>query len=111
MGENLALNIESRGFSVAVYDIAEGAVDRFLSGRGNGKRFLGAHSLEELTSLLKRPRKIMMMIKAGSPVDETIEKLLPYLDAGDILIDGGNSHFPDTERRVKALESRGLLYI
>ena len=111
MGENLAMNMESHGFSVAVYDIADGVVDRFLCGRGKGKRFCGAHSIAELVSLLKRPRKVMMMIKAGAPVDETIEKLLPYLEEGDIIIDGGNSHFPDTERRVRFVESRGLLYV
>ncbi len=111
MGENLALNMEDKGFSVAVYDIAEGVVDRFLAGRGAGRRFIGAHSLPELVAALKRPRKVMMMIRAGSPVDETIDRLLPLLEPGDIIIDGGNSHFADTARRTALVESKGLLYV
>jgi 6-phosphogluconate dehydrogenase len=116
MGENLALNIEGRGFAVAVWNrtvpgIEEGVVDRFMAGRGKGRKFIGAKTIEDFVKSLAAPRKIMMMVKAGRPVDELIERLAPLLDRGDILIDGGNSYFSDTARRVKALESRGLLFI
>jgi 6-phosphogluconate dehydrogenase len=116
MGENLALNIEGKGFTVAVYNrtipgVEEGIVARFLNGRGQGKNFIGADRLEDFVPLLSAPRKIMMMVKAGKPVDDLIEQLLPLLDPGDILIDGGNSHFPDTIRRTKYLESKGMLFI
>ncbi len=111
MGENLAMNIERRGFTVSVYNRTVKKVEDFLNGRAKGKNILGAMSLEELVMQLKKPRKIMMMLKAGNPVDETIEKLIPLLEPGDIIIDGGNSHFPDTQRRCALVESRGLLYV
>ena len=115
MGENLALNMESKGFTVAVYNRnfpgEEGVVDRFVNGRGKGKNFIATHSIEELTEAVKRPRIIMMMIKAGAPVDEMIEQLLPHMSPGDVIIDGGNSDFHDTERRVKEVEAKGLYFI
>jgi 6-phosphogluconate dehydrogenase len=111
MGENLVLNMESKGFQVAVYNRTVEKVDKFIAGRGAGKNFYGAHSIEDLCANLKRPRKVMLLVKAGSAVDDFIELLLPHLEAGDIIIDGGNSHFPDTIRRAKYVESKGLLYI
>jgi len=111
MGENLVLNMESKGFSVAVYNRTVEKVDNFINGRAKGKNIVGTHSIEELCSVLKKPRKIMLMIKAGNAVDEFIEKLIPYLEKGDIIIDGGNSNFLDTIRRTKYVESKGLLYI
>jgi len=111
MGENLVLNIESKGYSVAVFNRTVEKVDRFLAGRAKGKNIIGTHSVEELCRSLKRPRKVMLMVKAGQAVDDFIEKLIPHLEAGDIIIDGGNSHFPDTIRRTKYVESKGLLYI
>lgn len=111
MGENLSMNMESKGFTVAVYNIETDAVTRFVQGRGKGKRFIGAYSFEELVEQVEKPRIIMMMIKAGDPVDQTIDKLLPLLDPGDIIIDGGNSHFPDTIRRTAYVESKGKLFI
>ncbi|HPI37630.1 MAG TPA: decarboxylating NADP(+)-dependent phosphogluconate dehydrogenase [Ignavibacteriaceae bacterium] len=111
MGENLTLNIESKGFSVSVFDISKEKVEKFISGRGSGKKITGCHSIEELIRSLERPRKIMLMVQAGKVVDEVIESLIPHMDKGDIIIDGGNTHFPDTTRRVKYVESKGLLYI
>jgi 6-phosphogluconate dehydrogenase len=111
MGENLVLNMESRGFTVAVFNRTVDKVDNFVNGRAKGKKIVGAHSIPELVASLKKPRKIMMMVKAGKPVDDFIELLVPHLEAGDILIDGGNSHFPDTIRRTKYLESKGLLFV
>lgn len=111
MGENLVLNMESKGFTVAVYNRTVDKVDKFVNGRGAGKNFIGAHSIEELTASLKKPRKVMMLVKAGQPVDDFIEQLIPHLEPGDIIIDGGNSHFPDTIRRARYVESKGLLYI
>lgn len=115
MGENLALNMESKGFTVAVYNRSfpgeEGVVDRFVNGRGKGKNFIATHSIEELTEAVKHPRIIMMMIKAGAPVDEMIEQLLPHMSPGDVIIDGGNSDFHDTERRVKEVEAKGMYFI
>jgi 6-phosphogluconate dehydrogenase len=111
MGENLVLNLESKGFTVAVYNRSTEKVDRFIQGRAKGKQILGAHSLEELVSNLERPRKVMLMIKAGAAVDASIDALIPLLEEGDIIIDGGNTHFPDTDRRTKYVESKGLLYI
>ncbi|KAB2844571.1 MAG: decarboxylating NADP(+)-dependent phosphogluconate dehydrogenase, partial [Melioribacteraceae bacterium] len=111
MGENLVLNIESRGFTVAVYNRTVEKVTNFIEGRGKGKNFIGAHSIEELVKNLKTPRKVMLMVKAGKPVDDFIEQIIPYLEKGDIIIDGGNSHFPDSIRRTKYLESKGLLFI
>jgi 6-phosphogluconate dehydrogenase len=111
MGENLVLNMESKGFTVAVFNRTVDKVDAFINGRGKGKNFIGAHSLQELVASLERPRKVMMLVKAGQPVDNFIEQLIPLLEPGDIIIDGGNSHFPDTIRRTKYVESKGLLYI
>lgn len=111
MGENLVLNMESKGFTVSVYNRSAEKADAFLSGRGKGKNIKGTHSIEEFVKSLERPRKLMLMIKAGSAVDEMIETLIPHLEPGDILIDGGNTHFPDTNRRTAYVESKGLLYI
>ncbi len=111
MGENLVLNMESKGFSVSVYNRTVEKVDNFINGRGKGKKIYGAHSVQDLIASLKRPRKVMLMVKAGQAVDDFIELLLPYLEPGDIIIDGGNTHFPDTNRRTKYVESKGLLYI
>jgi 6-phosphogluconate dehydrogenase len=111
MGENLILNMESHGFTVAVYNRTVDKVDSFINGRGKGKNIIGCHSIEDLISNLKPPRKIILMVKAGKPVDDFIELLIPHLENRDIIIDGGNSHFPDTTRRTQYLESKGLLYI
>ncbi|MBQ8971952.1 MAG: decarboxylating NADP(+)-dependent phosphogluconate dehydrogenase [Clostridia bacterium] len=111
MGENLVMNMESKGFTVAVYNRTAEKVDAFLAGRASGKRILGAHSVHELCALLKKPRKVMLMVRAGRAVDELIEALLTELEPGDIIIDGGNSHFPDTERRCAYVEQKGLLYV
>ncbi len=111
MGENLVLNMESKGFSVAVYNRTVEKVDNFIAGGAKGKNIIGTHSIQELTDALKRPRKVMLMVKAGWPVDAFIDQLIPHLEEGDIIIDGGNSHFPDTIRRTKAVEEKGLLYI
>jgi 6-phosphogluconate dehydrogenase len=111
MGQNLVLNMNDHGYTVAVYNRTTSKVDRFLAEEAKGTQVIGTHSLEELAATLKRPRRVMMMIKAGDPVDRTIESLLPYLEPGDILIDGGNSHFPDTIRRTKYLEGKGLYFI
>ncbi|MCX6136824.1 MAG: decarboxylating NADP(+)-dependent phosphogluconate dehydrogenase [Ignavibacteriales bacterium] len=111
MGENLVLNMESHGYTVAVYNRTVDKVNNFMTGRGAGKNVIPARTIPELIGVLKRPRKIMLMVKAGKAVDEFIEQLLPHLEQGDIIIDGGNSHFPDTIRRTKYLESKGLLYI
>ena len=111
MGENLVLNMESHGFTVAVFNRTVQKVDNFVNGRGRGKNIFGTHSIEELVKNLKKPRKVMLMVKAGKAVDDFIETLIPYLEKGDIIIDGGNSHFPDTTRRTAYVESKGLLYI
>ncbi len=111
MGENLVLNMESKGYTVAVYNRTVSKVHNFIKGRGKGKNFIGADSLEVLVSAIKRPRKVMMLVKAGQPVDDFIERLIPLLEPGDIIIDGGNSHFPDTVRRTAYVESKGLLYV
>ena len=111
MGENLVLNMESKGFTVSVFNRSTQKVDDFLSGRASGKNIIGTHSIEELVASLERPRKVMLMIKAGDAVDEMINTLIPHLDRGDIIIDGGNTHFPDTNRRTAYVESKGLLYI
>ena len=111
MGENLVLNMESHGFTVAVFNRTVEKVDIFVNGRGKGKNVIGCHTIEDLIKNLKGPRKIMLMVKAGKPVDDFIELLIPHLEKGDIIIDGGNSHFPDTIRRTKYLESKGFLFI
>ncbi len=111
MGENLVLNMESHGFGVAVYNRTVEKVDNFINGRGKDKNFVGCHSIKELCENLERPRKVMMLVKAGQPVDDFIEQIIPHLEPGDIIIDGGNSHFPDTIRRAEYVESKGMLYI
>jgi 6-phosphogluconate dehydrogenase len=111
MGENLALNIESRGYRVAVYNRTTSKVDEFIEGRAKGKKFVGCHSLEDVVKSLKSPRKVMLMVKAGPAVDDLIDTLIPLMSKGDILIDGGNTYYADTERRTKYVEDKGLLYI
>ncbi len=111
MGENLILNMESKGFTVACYNRTVSKVDNFVEGRAKGKKIIGCRSVEEFASNLEKPRRVMLMVKAGKPVDAFIEQILPHLEEGDIVIDGGNSHFPDTIRRTKYLEERGLKYI
>jgi len=111
MGENLVLNMESKGYTVAVFNRSVEKVEKFIAGRGAGKNFIGAKNLEELVASIERPRKVMMLVKAGKPVDDFIEQLIPLLEPGDIIIDGGNSHFPDTVRRTEYVESKGLLYV
>ena len=111
MGENLVLNMEGHGYTVAVFNRTIQKVDHFVQGRAKGKKIVGTRTIKELVGALKTPRKVMLMVKAGEPVDEFIELLVPYLERGDIIIDGGNSHFPDTIRRTRYLESKGLLFI
>ena len=111
MGENLALNMESRGFTVAVYNRTAAKTRAFMAGRAAGKRFIAAASLEELVQNLKPPRRVMLMVKAGTPVQDTIEALIPLMSRGDIIVDGGNSNYGDTERRVAEVERQGLLYV
>ena len=111
MGENLVMNMESKGFTVAVFNRTVEKVDKFVNSRATGKNIIGCHSIEELVTSLEKPRKVFMMVKAGAAVDDMIDKLLPLLEDGDIIIDGGNSHFPDTIRRTKHVESEGKLYI
>ncbi len=111
MGENLVLNMERNGYTVAVYNRTVQKVESFINGRGKGKNFIGAASIEEFIASLERPRKVMMLVKAGKPVDDFIELLIPHLEPGDIIIDGGNSHFPDSIRRTKYVESKGMLFI
>jgi 6-phosphogluconate dehydrogenase len=111
MGENLVLNMEARGFRVAVFNRTIAKVDAFVRGRAAGRNIAGAHSVKELCAGLKRPRKVMLMVKAGPAVDAFIEQLEPCLERGDIIIDGGNSQFEDTTRRTKAVESKRLLYV
>jgi 6-phosphogluconate dehydrogenase len=111
MGENLVLNMESRGFTVAVFNRTTSKVDDFVGGRGAGKKIVGCHTVKDLVASLKRPRKVMIMVKAGPPVDAVIDEVAPLLEPGDILIDGGNTHYPDTTRRARALKQKGLLYV
>ncbi len=111
MGENLVLNMESHGFTVAVYNRTVKKVNDFVNGRGKDKNIIGVSTIEDLAKSLKSPRKVMLMVKAGKPVDDFIELVIPHLSKGDIIIDGGNSHFPDTIRRTKYLEEKGFLYI
>ena len=111
MGQNLALNVESRGYSVAVFNRTVEKCDRFVAERCQGKNVVGTRTIEEFVASVQRPRRIMLMVKAGQPVDDFIELLLPHLAAGDLIIDGGNSHFPDTIRRSKSLEAKKILYI
>src|ERR1700749_1421395 len=111
MGQNLVLNMNDHGFTVAVFNRTVTRVDEFLAKEAHGTKVVGAHSIQELVSKLKKPRRIMMMGKAGKPVDELIDELLPFLDKGDILIDGGNSLYQDTIRRTKSLEEKGFLFV
>ena len=111
MGQNLILNMNDHGFTVVAYNRTTEKVDHFLANEAKGTKVIGAHSIEEMVSKLKSPRRVMMLVKAGKPVDEFIEQLIPHLSPGDIIIDGGNSLFEDTNRRVKYVESKGLLYI
>ena len=111
MGQNLILNMNDHGFTVVAYNRTVEKVDHFLANEAKGTKVLGAHSIPEMVAQLKKPRRVMLMVKAGKPVDEFIEHLLPHLEPGDIIIDGGNSLFEDTIRRVKYVESKGLLYI
>ena len=111
MGENLILNMESKGFTVTAFNRSANKVEAFLAGRAKGKNIRGASSVEELVASLERPRKIMLMVKAGAAVDDFIDLLIPHLDPGDIIIDGGNTHFPDTNRRTAYLEEKGLFFI
>lgn len=110
MGENLALNVESRGYRVAVYNRTTEKVDEFIAGRAAGKNFIGCHSLQEMVDNLATPRKVMMLVKAGPAVDAIIDQLIPMLSPGDVIIDGGNTHYADTERRTKHVEEHGLLF-
>jgi len=111
MGENLVLNLESKGYSVAVYNRSTDTVDTFIEGKAKGKRIVGTYSLKELVASLSVPRKVMMMVKAGSPVDQTIDALIPLLETGDIIIDGGNSNWEESQMRMARVEEAGLLYI
>ncbi len=111
MGENLVLNMANHGFTVAVFNRTVAKVDDFMTGRARGKSIIGAHTLQEFVGQLKTPRRVMMMVKAGKAVDDLIEQLLPLLSPGDILIDGGNSYFPDTVRRTKELEAKGFHFV
>jgi 6-phosphogluconate dehydrogenase len=111
MGQNLVLNMNDHGFRVAVFNRTVSKVDEFLSNEAKGTQVQGAHSIEELIGMLKRPRRVMLMVKAGDTVDQMIEQIAPHLEKGDIIIDGGNSHYPDTNRRVKELNAKGILFI
>ncbi len=111
MGQNLILNMNDHGYTVVAYNRTVAKVDEFLAKEAKGTQVIGAHSIEEMVRNLKRPRRVMMLVKAGAAVDEFIEQLIPHLEPGDIIIDGGNSLFDDTNRRVKYVESKGLLYI
>jgi 6-phosphogluconate dehydrogenase len=111
MGENLALNIESRGYTVAVYNRTTSRVDDFVNGRAKGLKFVPAHTPEEVVAALKRPRRVMLMVKAGDAVDQTIMQFAPLLEPGDILIDGGNTLYTDTTRRARMLKEKGILYV
>jgi 6-phosphogluconate dehydrogenase len=111
MGQNLVLNMNDHGFKVAVYNRTVSLVDEFLEGNAAGTKIVGAHSLEELVDVLEKPRRVMLLVKAGQPVDDFIERLIPLLEKDDIIIDGGNSNYNDTIRRAKLVESKGLYYI
>jgi 6-phosphogluconate dehydrogenase len=111
MGQNLVLNMDDHGFTVAVYNRTVSKVDEFVNGEARGTKVIGTHSIQELAGALKKPRRVMLMVKAGKPVDEFIDQLIPHLEPGDIIIDGGNSNYQDTTRRTKYVESKGLRYI
>ncbi len=111
MGENLALNVESRGYSIAVYNRTTSKVDDLINGRAKGKNFVGCHSIEEFVNSLAKPRKVMMLVKAGPAVDAIIDQVTPLLEPGDIIIDGGNTYYADTERRTKAVEEKNMYFV
>src|SRR3989338_5177544 len=111
MGENLVLNMESKGFKVAVFNRTVSKVEEFVQGRGAGKKIEGCTSVQALCAALQVPRKVMIMVRAGDAVDQTIDQLLPFLQQGDVIIDGGNSNFNDSDRRTKQLEAAGILFI
>ena len=111
MGQNLVLNMNDHGYTVAVFNRTTSKVDDFVAQEAKGTKVIGTHSLEELVKTLKRPRRVFMLVKAGGAVDALIDSVLPLLEKGDIIVDGGNSHFPDTIRRAELVESKGLLYV
>lgn len=111
MGQNLILNMNDHGFNVVAYNRTVAKVDEFLANEAKGTNIQGAHSIEELVAKLKRPRRVMLLVKAGKPVDDFIDLLLPHLEKGDIIIDGGNSHYPDTIRRADTLKEKGILFV
>src|SRR4051794_40726146 len=111
MGQNLILNMNDHGFTVVAFNRTTSKVDEFLAKEAKGTKVIGAHSIEEMIKKLKRPRRVMMLVKAGKPVDDFIALLVPHLEKGDIIIDGGNSLYQDTARRAKEVEAKGLLYI
>jgi 6-phosphogluconate dehydrogenase len=111
MGENLVLNMESHGYTVAVFNRTTAKVDAFTASRAKGKKIIGCHTVQELVATLKRPRKVMIMVKAGPAVDAVIDEVAPLLEPGDVVIDGGNTHYPDTTRRTRALQEKGLLFV
>ncbi|MDP1609032.1 MAG: decarboxylating NADP(+)-dependent phosphogluconate dehydrogenase [Chlamydiales bacterium] len=111
MGQNLVLNMADRGFTVAVHNRTQSKVNEFLEGPAKEKSIVGSHDLKEFVESLKRPRKVMLMVKAGAPVDDLIGQLMPFLEAGDVIIDGGNSHFPDSQRRYEELGKKGILFV
>ena len=111
MGQNVVLNMNDHGYVVSVFNRTTSKVDEFLGNEAKGTKIIGTHSIEEFVKSLKRPRRVMLLVKAGKPVDEFIDLLIPHLEPGDIVIDGGNSHYPDSIRRAKTLESKGLLFI
>ncbi|KAF9922785.1 6-phosphogluconate dehydrogenase, decarboxylating, partial [Modicella reniformis] len=111
MGQNLILNMNDNGFVVCAYNRTVSKVDHFLANEAKGTKVVGAHSIEEFCSKLKRPRKVMMLVKAGDAVDDFIKQVLPFLEKGDIIIDGGNSHYPDTNRRTAELMAKGIYFV
>src|ERR1700726_3341608 len=111
MGENLVLNMNDHGYKVAVFNRTVSKVDDFIADEAKGTQVVGAHSIEEMCKLLKTPRRVMIMVKAGEVVDQTTDQVLPYLEKGDILIDGGNSLHTDTNRRTKELAEKGILFV
>ena len=111
MGENLALNIERNGFPITIYNRTTDKTEALLGGRAKGKNFVGARTVQELVASLERPRRIILMVKAGAPVDDMIKQLTPLLEPGDIIIDGGNSHFSDTRRRDAEVKAKGFQFI
>ncbi len=111
MGENLVLNMESKGFRVSVYNRTFDVTQKFIKGRASGKQIMGYENIQDMVYSLKSPRKIMLMVRAGAVVDTVIEQVIPYMDSGDIIIDGGNSHYLDSERRESYLSSKGILFI